>query len=137
MIEFTDLTIIECDGDYDKACSIMKQEGTKHWMLRTNSVIRTPQIISSYVLNFWYNGDVYITDTSRPPDQNAPMDDLIFLKNWILEKKWKMIIVHYSFLEDPRWWDFWKHCFRMGLIYSKKIEDYERDEMNRQNITGL
>ena len=134
MIEFTDLTIIEYDGDFEKIALIMKQEGCKEWMLRSKCVILTPQIVSSYTLHFWQNGDVYIYDTTRPPDQELPTDDLVFLKEWVLEKKWKTLIAHHNFLDDPRWWDFWKHCFRMGLIYNK-IADFEKDEMIRQGVS--
>lgn len=127
MIEFTDNTLIEAKGDYNQVTNIMLQESTPKWMIQTDAVIRTESFISSYVLNFWDNGDIYIFETSRPPDKDLPDDDLIFLRSWVDMNNWKRLLVSNNFLEDPRWFSFWLTYFRSGIIYNEKLKQFEQD----------
>jgi hypothetical protein len=127
MIEFTDNTLIEAKGDYNQVTNIMLQESTPKWMIQTDAVIRTESFISSYVLNFWDNGDIYIFETSRPPDKDLPDDDLVFLRSWVDMNNWKRLLVSNNFLEDPRWFSFWLTYFRSGIIYNEKLKQFEQD----------
>lgn len=131
MIEFTDITLNEAGGDYHKVLDIMLKDGVSKWMIKTDAVIRTDNFVASYVLNLWDNGDIYIFETSRPPDKELPDDDIVFLRTWSEMNNWKRVIVSNNFLEDPRWFNFWLIYLRSGIIYNELLDRYEKDDIGR------
>lgn len=131
MIQFSDLTLIEAQGNFHETNEIMLADGVKKWMIRTSATIITPSVACNYVLNFWHDGVVYIMETDHPMIEGCPDDDIRELSKWRQDCGWAKLHVHRALLSDTRGFDFWLKMYRSGLIGSDKLQQHDDNEMKR------
>lgn len=132
MIELTDSTIREANGDFKEVSRLMKQDSwAEDWMLRSDVFIATPFIASKFILHFWKNGNVVIWDTDRPVRMDISDEDLRELVNWCKVNGWKELQVDDRLIGDRVAIEYWNRAFIAGLIHSETLKKREEDEMER------
>jgi len=132
MIELTDATIREANGDFNEVVRIMKEDSfAEDWMLRSDAFITTPFIASKFVLHFWKNGDVVIWDTDRPVRMDISDDDLRELVKWCKINGWKELQIDDRLIGDRVSLEYWNRSFIAGLVHSETLKKREDDEMAR------
>ncbi len=130
MIEFADRTLFETDGSYDAVTKLMEEDGGFEWMLRSVALVDAKMVMARYILHFWWDGRVVIMETDHPPVLEVPEDDIIALKDWCVEKGWKLEI-HKDLAEPPSGFEFWLRLFRAGIVHSEVLATHEKDEISR------
>lgn len=136
MIIFSDLTINEANGNYDKVCVLMMQDVGDKWMLRSQATITTPVVVSNLILHFWNDSKVYIKEIIRPPlTTGVPDDDLLELKEWCFANGWKLPIIDSRFTQNVSDFDFWLNKYRSALVDSEEFRKFDEEEMKRMTET--
>ncbi len=131
VIEFTDVTLIESEGNFKKTVDIMKQDGSNSWMLETKALVSAQIISCYYLLHCWSHGDVCIMSTDHPLLMEAPDDDIRELNEWCRINGWKSLSIHKNLILDYRHFEFWLRMYRSGLIESTELKRHEQDESDR------
>lgn len=137
MIYFSDITITETQGHYNTISTLMKQEASDEWMLRSRATVVPKDLLektgmsTNHILHFWFDGRVEIIDTDHPAVLDAPDDDIRELKNWCEDNGWKQISINKRLLEDPKSWEFWLRMYRAGIIQSDVLHTHDENEMMR------
>ncbi len=141
MIRFSDITLNESEGDYDRTNEIMIKDGSTKWMLKTNATVLAYDsqgqmtISCSYVLHFWYTKEVYIIGTDHPLNLAAPDDDIMDLSVWCEKHGWNIPHIHDSLIADPQGLTFWMRIYRMNLVQSVGLKKHDDEEMSRLSYT--
>ncbi len=129
MIRFSDLTIIEADGDFKEVCKLM---AAPRWMIETSATIECVDgNVSSFMLHMWHDGLVSVFETNRPFDNVYPDTDFIELKEWMSKNGWSRLTVDGRLLVNPRHYKFWKFKYDIGVIESDTIDQREAEEKAR------
>jgi len=131
MIELSDGTMIEADGEFSKIAEIMS-DAPGEWMLVTDAFVMTDAISAHFTLHLWNDGRVVITETEHPLTMEAPDDDIVELKRWCESKGWKKLMVEGDLLDDVRAEEFWKRYHTAGIISSEVFEEADKEEAERQ-----
>jgi hypothetical protein len=132
MIEFTDFTLREGNGDYQEVARLMSEDTFgQDWMLRSEAFISTPFIASKFVLHLWKNGNVVIQNTDRPLRIDIADDDLRELSQWCEVNGWKELQVDKRLLDDRVGFECWHRAFIAGIIKSDTLQKKEDEEMER------
>lgn len=132
MIEFSDATLLEAHGNYEKVQLLMTAaDGIKiDWMLRSEVLIDTDAVVARYIIHFWWDGRAVIMETDHPPVIEVPEDDLVALRDWSEQQGWKLCL-HRDLLNDPSAFNFWLRLFRAGVVHSEVLAVHEKDEIER------
>lgn len=132
MIEFTDITLREANGDFKEVERLMKEDTfVEDWMIRTDALITTPFIISKYTLHFWRNGNVVIWDSDRPMRMDVSDEDLRELVRWCKVNGWKRLQIDDRMVMDRVALEYWTRSYIAGLVHSKTLKQRDDDEMAR------
>jgi len=132
MIELTDITIREANGDFKEVNRLMAEDSFgQDWMLRTDAYITNEFIASRFTLHMWNNGNVVIWDTDRPVRMDISDEDLRELVNWCKVNGWKELQVDDRLLGDRVALEYWNRSFIAGLVHSDTLKKREDDEMER------
>ena len=131
MVELTDITLLECNGQYESVVEIMKKEAAPGWVILTKALVSTELITASYELEFWHNGCIIILTTDHPASIKVPDEDIRELHNWVTGNGWASIGIHQRMLSNPMDFEFWKRMYQSGLIQSDLLKEYDDDEMTR------
>lgn len=140
---FSDVTILQADGEYQEVKKIMEKELRKDatWMLRSDLTIDFPTGSCVMVLHFYDNGNIYITDYKSSVSDVFYNPDIPCLSIWAQENGWNVPQPHPDMIKAGL--DFWKHFWdtriidsdyfdtRYGerqIIDSVDIEDEDEDE---------
>jgi len=108
-LNFTDITICETDGYFEKANKIMKSEPpySDKWILRSYVTLVSKFGIGEMELQFHGNGEVYILDYKPSIGDVYYNPDIPKLADWTREKGWKVPQPHISLIRNKK--DFWRH----------------------------
>lgn len=131
MIEFTDRTIIEAEGNFHVVSDIMQKQGPPVWMIKTNAFIHSGPAAFNYVLHLWSNGNVKIMATDHPLNIVISDNDIRELKDWCDRNSWNTPIINELLLDTTTSFNFWLRLYRSGWIYSEILEKHDVDEMHR------
>jgi hypothetical protein len=132
MIEFSDLTLRETQGDFEQIKRLMQKETTGDWMLRSDFFVSNPMSLPArYLLHFWKNGRVVIHDTDRPMVMGSSDEDLRELSNWCKVNGWGELVVDGRLLLTKQGFDYWQRAFRAGLVENERLQLYEDEEVER------
>lgn len=126
-LQFTDLTILQANGEYSEVCKIMKDETIKskivskknNWMLRSRVIILSPFGSAVLLCHFYDNGKVYIADY-LPSMKDIHTTDIRYLTHWCNEKGWKIPEPLQSIIQS--WPDFWRKEWETYIIDSEYFE---------------
>jgi hypothetical protein len=119
---FTDLTIIEADGEHQAALSLMWKYGAKRpWCLRSDLTISHPFGFCNMTLEFHDDGRVIITDFF-PSNKDAQSNfDLRCLRAWTEANGWKVAEPTRHVVQEGR--DFWKHIWSVWSVNSEYLDE--------------
>lgn len=131
MVEVTDITLLEAQGDYAATCRIMEEETSVSWMLRSDAYVNTNFIASIFVLHCWSDGKVVIFETDHPLRMDAPDDDIRELMAWTKNNGWEALYVDDRLLIDRRGFDYWQRMYQAGMIENNKLKEHETAENER------
>jgi len=132
MIELSDMTLREANGDYHEVHQLMSEDTFgQDWMLRSNVFVATQFIASQYVLHFWKNGNVVIHSTDRPIRMDVSDDDLRELSDWCKINNWRKLRIDDRLLDDRVAQEYWYRAFIAGLVASTSLQKREDEEMKR------
>jgi hypothetical protein len=130
MIEYSDNTLIEANGQFDQVDKLMKVESPKTWMLSSLVIVDAKLVMARYLIHFWNNGNAVIMETDHPAVVEIPDDDIIELNNWCIQNNWKLFL-HKDLLRDPTGFNFWLRLYRAGVVRSDFLQEHEQEEMDR------
>ena len=129
MVELTDLTLIESEGNYKTTVALMG-EGSSDWMLRSEALVSVGPLAFNYLIHFWHDRTACIMETNHPPVLEVPDYDIRELYEWCKDNGWNLSL-HKSFLDDQRQFEFWMRIFRTGLVDSEDLRKHEQEEIDR------
>ena len=129
-IKFSDLVVIEGEGNYRRIKEIMESEGPSTWMLKTDTTVITNIIASNFVLHLWYDGKAVIMSTDHPAIEDTPDDDFRRLSEWSMNNGW-WLTVDDLLVSDRQSNDFWMRLYRAAIIKSDVLQKKEDDEISR------
>ena len=133
MINFSDKTILEGQGNFRIVRDIMESEGPSTWMLRSSATVDSPEMSADYVLHFWHDGKVVIVETNRPISPDVPSDDLRELSLWCRRRGWQGLQVHDRLIQERKEIDFWIRLYYSGTVTSPVLQKYDDDDMKRMS----
>lgn len=128
MVLMSDATLNETQGNYRLVCDLM---GSGVWMLRSDMVVQSPTLCSSFLVHFWNDGRVVIQTTSHPIQFDAPDDDLRMLAEWCKMNGWGIPEVCADMLLGQTDFLFWLRMYRANFVGSKQLKDYDEEEARR------
>ena len=129
-ITFTDLTLLESNGEYDTAKQIMemdsgvglvRQTPVSEWFIASDLELTTDFGRSLFRCNFCHDGNIVITDY-YPCLNDIYLPDLRCLHKWALESGWQRIEPKQSVIES--WPDFWIMYWETDLVYSRFLDKH-------------
>ncbi len=125
-INFTDLTLLEGEGNYDEVKKIMHNEAFAgdSWMLLTEvsltAFIGGKPFESLFILHFYANGDVYINAYQSSSGDVYYNPDITGLAHFIKKNNWKSLRPSKDLVRDNT--DFWKHFWDTYIIDSDYLD---------------
>ena len=133
-LNFSDLTIIETNGDYGSVKNLMEQETYKghKWMISSDMTIESIAGFCSLVIHFYSTGKVYIVDYI--PSATGEMlynPDLSCLSVWAQDNGWDIPQPSPDLTRKNL--PFWKEIWEMGLVDS----DYLEERFGKRNTDFL
>ena len=138
MIELTDITLREAQGNFVAASLLMEGDvPDKDWMLRSQAFVSNPLANASYMLHFWKNGRVVISGTDRPMTLESSDEDLRELSEWCRNSGWKELSVDSRLLADRHNYEFWYRAYIAGMIVNDVLQKDEDAEMERLSKAQL
>lgn len=126
-IQFTDLTLLEANGRFDKVCQIMKKESEERgsigkdyeWMIRSKLTVLSPFGFCMLICHFYNNGKVYISEYI-PSTKDIHNTDIRCLTYWCNEYGWKTPEPLPTVIES--WLGFWKKEWETYIIDSDYLD---------------
>ena len=114
---FSDVTILEASGNYNKVKEIMKSDGfcPDVWNIKSNLLISSQFGDGDFVLDFKNDGSIYIVNYVGHRDVFMN-HDIGCLMRWSQENGWKIPQPIESLAKDNLY--FWKKMWEMRLINS-------------------
>lgn len=120
-MDFTDITILEANGIYERVKEIMAGDVAKEWMLETYAFITSEFGESEFLLHLYYDGRIYIMSFVSSAGNDAYYNpDVRFLSFWAQESGWKIPQPFPELVKDNM--DFWKHFWETGIIDSEFLD---------------
>lgn len=131
MVEVTDITLREANGNYSVVCDLMKID---KWMLESRAFVESSGMAASFLLHLWSDGKVKIITTDHPISFDMPDDDIRELSEWCRINGWQALTIDKDLLEDPAHFEFWLRFFRLGMVFSDELKSYDDNEMSRMSM---
>jgi len=139
VISLNEDVMIECDGLYASVCEAMKDDVAKKWMIRDEVNLKSNFGEALFILHFYYDGNVVISDFASSSNVEAYHNpDIRFISRWTQEKGWKIPKPLSSMIESNL--DFWKHFWETHVVDSEyldskygKREDIEFDDIVKED----
>ena len=121
-ISFSDVTIIEGEGKYDKVKAIMNEDfvGDSKWMLRSRCTLVTAAGLSEMVLHFYSDKKVYIMDYMPSIKDVFYNPDISSLNRWLQENGWGIPNPHKDLVDADK--GLWRHFWETYLIDSEYLD---------------
>jgi hypothetical protein len=120
MIDFSDLTLNEADGDYEKTKAIMEKEipSSKEWVLRSTVTVTSSVGICNMIIQCHADGSVYILEYEPSSVGDLYYNpDIQVISTWAQENGWKIPSPSESLIRSDK--AFWKHFWDTLIIDSE------------------
>lgn len=128
MIEFTDISMIESNGNFEKLKDIMNFPS---WMIKTSAYLNFEEFSHTFELHCWNDASIHIINTDMPQNREMTNHLIQYMFEWAKENKWEKICVNKDILDHPEQYEFWLRAYRAGLVYNKVFEDQEQREIKK------
>lgn len=142
-IQFTDVTLLESNGNYKAVCDIMEQENIKtavasfknEWMIRSRVTIMSVFGFCAFVCHFYNSGKVYIAEY-MPSTKDIHNTDVRCLTFWCNETGWLTPEPLPTVAES--WLNFWKKEWETHIVDSEYMDKRfgARKELQFNNDMG-
>ena len=121
-IDFTDLTLIETEGNFEETNNIMKKEPpfNEKWVIRTFATVSSISGSGGMELQFHGDKSVYIIDYIPSIGDLFYNPDLRVISMWSQENGWKVPQPHPDLVKDNK--EFWKHFYDTLIIDSDYLD---------------
>lgn len=129
-ISFTDITLLEANGEYEQVKAIMEkpqkiighiyaQIPSKQWVVKSQITVQHALGFAAMVCDFYYDGRIIITDfASSLKDVHTP--DLRCLSYWAQKSGWQVPEPKPSLTEV--WMDFWRRQWETYIVNSSYLD---------------
>ena len=134
-IDFTDLTMLEADGEFSAVNGIMVSEGSSEdWMISTDIMISTENMQSVISIHLYGNKDIYITSYGTSTKNVYYNEDLQFLSIWAQQYGWNIPQPMKDLILTDR--EFWKHFWDTLIIDSEYFDNIygKREVMTEKEV---
>jgi len=120
-IDFSDITLLEANGFYDRVQEIMADDIAKEWMLESEVTVASSFGESSFLLHLYHDGSVYIMSFTSSPGNDAYYNpDIRFISSWAQQSGWKVPQPFSDLVKDNM--DFWKHFWETRIVDSDYLD---------------
>jgi len=139
--EFTDLTLIEAEGEYNKCVELFNKDNIKvdYWMLETDLQLQWKLSSESPIqdqgilfckLHYFSDKKVLIMDYNSANGMLQLSRDIEILSQWVQELGWNRPEAHIDLIKNKL--EFWKHYWETYIIDSPYFESKygERENIN-------
>jgi len=122
-IAFSDLTIIETDGQFEKVEELLLRDslGAPHWMIETNTTLGSRSGVAIMKIHLWWNKEVTIMEYKPSVTDVFCNTDLISLSQWAQERGWNVPVPNVDLVHSNK--DFWKHFWETLVIDSTYLDE--------------
>jgi len=122
VLNFSDLTILEFDGEYEEIKKSMEEESYVgcEWMLRSDATVDFPTNSCFFTLHFYHNKDVYIVDYQSSVSDVFYNSDIPCLSMWVQYKGWSCPKPHPDLIREEM--GFWKHFWETRIVDSDYLD---------------
>ena len=120
---FTDVTILEADGEYEEVEKLMEEDIGQHdWVLTTDLSIFNKPLRSQgdFELQLYKDGKVIIYDYLPSIGDLLYNPDLAALTMWCAGKGWQVPEPYPDLVTSDL--EFWKHFWETSIINSELLE---------------
>jgi hypothetical protein len=129
-INFTDLTLLEANGEYEQTKIIMEkpqkligniyaQIPSKQWVVKSKVTIQHALGFSAMICDFYDSGRIIITDF-MPSIKDVHTPDLRCLSYWAQKSGWQVPEPKPSLAEE--WMDFWRRQWETYIVNSSYLD---------------
>ena len=130
-INFTDITLNEAEGNYERVVEIMLSEDgvdPNDWMIATDMTIASDMGMGFLELHFYNNKKVYI-GKFKPSDSELYCPDLTVLSEWLAANGWSKAEPLPIIVGDNI--ELWRHWWEVNIIDSEVMDEMygKREEM--------
>jgi hypothetical protein len=143
-IQFTDNTLLEANGSFERVAEIMEQEAEitsiashkKTWMLRSTVTIMSPFGYCMFICHFYDNKKVYIAEFV-PSSKDIHTTDVRCLTYWCNHNGWSTPEPLPLLVQN--WLPFWKKEWETHIIDSEYLDKRfgSRREIAFENDTNI
>lgn len=143
-IAFSDLTVIEGKGNYNKIKKLFDREifGNDYWMIETVVTILHESGAANMILHLFSDRKVTIESLSLSTSEVHYCPDIPILASWTQQEGWNLPEPSADLIRDSE--DFWKFFYDTSMIYSPilenkygKIEPIYEDDSDDDEINEL
>lgn len=115
-INFTDITMSSCDGEFKKVSEIMDSDdiGKTKWVISTDVFIKSNFGLGCISIDCFYNRKILITQYQSSVDDNIYNPELIALTSWAQEKGWEVPFVENDLARTNK--KFWKNFYDSFIV---------------------
>jgi hypothetical protein len=126
-IQFSDITLLEANGNYEKVCKIMAADAEElgvashkgEWMVRSKVTIMSPFGFAILICHFYNTGKVYVAEY-LPSSKDAHNADIKSLTYWCNEFGWKTPEPLPHVVDS--WPAFWKSEWETYIVDSEYLD---------------
>lgn len=127
-IQFTDITILEANGEYNEVCAAMKRPVKNgvvdniivdDWMVASEAILQNPFGFAQFNLHFFHDGSLLIADYT-PTVKDVHNPDLICLGFWAQSSGWKRPEPTPALIET--WQEYFHHNWETSVIESRYFD---------------
>ena len=137
-IFFSDITLAETEGEFDKVQEIMNEDeilGKHQWVIKTRMTISSLYGDGDFIIDFYWDKKVYIVEYRGDLKDPYSNFDIRCLSSWCQISGWEMPEPIESLSKYNK--DFWKYFWETSLLKCKyfdklykhkKLKDIEIEE---------
>jgi len=133
-IDFSDVTLAETDGVFDKVKSIMESDFpyVEDWMLQSQITINSKFGIGEMVVNFYGDGKILITSYHPSVGDVFYNPDIQGFSMWAQENGWKVPQPDADLCRSHK--GFWKHFWETLIV---DCEYFDKVYGIREGLEGI
>ncbi|MFW6015251.1 MAG: hypothetical protein ACOCRK_02290 [bacterium] len=121
-IDFTDITMVETEGQFDKISDIMKRDNPNSikWEIRTDATLVSEFGVAEMTLGCFYDRSIYIMRYQPSIGNYYYNPDIRAISQWAKNNGWQTIQPHRDLVDENR--EFWQHFYSTNVIDSDYLD---------------
>ena len=129
-INFSDITILETDGKYDRIKELMLEDNgyRAEWVVRSHVTLTHSGGGCEFVISFWHDKDLRIMEYNTSEKDFFGNQDLMCLSTWAQGRGWNLPKVSEQLVKDKL--KYWKYFWSVHLVDSEYLDKFYGDREN-------